>query len=140
MNLYEIENGHFDPGAFAKGRLDVVRQYVLVMSETLAEAFAAADNVLELNGANLLRVVATDVGGDPWCGTPRAHTVRLGMDALAAMPLRVTLVGLPMKRCPEPQCGRLFTVQNGRQKFCKPRCSDRARQARHRAKKKGSTP
>ncbi|GIH03532.1 hypothetical protein Rhe02_15990 [Rhizocola hellebori] len=54
----------------------------------------------------------------------------------------IDFLGGPLSRelraCPAPRCVRFFVREHGRQEFCKPSCSNRARAARHYEKHAGT--
>jgi predicted RNA-binding Zn ribbon-like protein len=73
-------------------------------------------------------------------GEPSAHLAAIGGDPAANLVASLARAGIDfltgpqreyLRACTAPRCVRYFIQQHGRQEFCQPSCSNRARAARH---------
>ncbi|MEE4545372.1 CGNR zinc finger domain-containing protein [Streptomyces sp. V4-01] len=79
--------------------------------------------------------------------SPAARPDAVGPDAelLAAALARAAITFLAgpdrarLRACPAPRCVRYFVQEHPRQEWCKPSCGNRARVARHHARKRAAT-
>lgn len=76
----------------------------------------------------------------PLEGEPTAHLAATGSDPAANLVASLARASIDfltgpqrahLRACTAPRCVRYFIQQHGRQEFCKPSCSNRARAARH---------
>jgi predicted RNA-binding Zn ribbon-like protein len=76
------------------------------------------------DGAPRVRTTATGESGGP----AALLTSALARDAIAFLADQDSLL---LAACSAPRCVRYFLREHGRQEYCKPSCSNRARAARH---------
>ncbi|WP_405578311.1 CGNR zinc finger domain-containing protein [Streptomyces sp. NBC_01190] len=108
----------------------------------------AAQALARLNAASA-RVPVTPLLDWPPAGPPAARCAAPGAataaDRLAAALARSAVAFLTgpdrdrLRACPAPRCVRYFVKEHARQEWCKPSCGNRARVARHHARRRAGT-
>jgi len=91
--------------------------------------------------APVVHRLAWPAGGEPAAGQAPAGTAPLP-DQLAGALARAAVAFLAgpdrgkLRACPAPRCVRYFVQAHARQEWCKPSCGNRARVARHHARRR----
>jgi predicted RNA-binding Zn ribbon-like protein len=103
------------------------------------------DAVATINGyaalAPIFPVLAWDAAPSAQLATPpgaEPDDALLAELARATIDLLTSPLGAELRACTAPRCVRYFVKGHGRQEFCKPSCSNRARVARHYERQHGS--
>ncbi|GAA4900760.1 putative RNA-binding Zn ribbon-like protein [Stackebrandtia albiflava] len=106
---------------------------------------AWARQVLNADAARVARIHRLEVDGDrlvlrdDWTAGSALDRFAAGL-AASAMGLLTGPERDRIRACAAPRCVRYFLASHGRQAFCKPACSNRARAARHYRRHRSPSP